>query len=147
MKKILWEIPLKTVSESNTSEHWTVSRKRHKQQQFFIRSLFKHEAQEIPIPCNITLTRISTRLLDSEENLPMAFKWIKDEIGACLFPEKVVIYRKKNGLFASNKGHADSSPLIKWKYAQEKGKIMAIRVEIESLIDNQPIYIANEYNQ
>ncbi len=143
---IRWELPLKTVSESNTSEHWTKSSKRHKQQQFFIRSLFSHEAQEIPMPCVITLTRLGPRFLDCEENLPMAFKWIKDEIGACLFPEKVVHYTQKkiknNKLCLThkvNKGHADSDPRVKWKYAQEKAKILGIRIEIEPLVDSIPV--------
>lgn len=70
--------------------------------------------------------------MDDEENLPMAFKWIKDEIGACIFPEKVIIYQKSNGKMAKNKGHADSDPRIKWKYAQEKGKRLGIRIEIQS---------------
>lgn len=82
------------------------------------------------MPCEITLIRIASRFLDAEENLPMAFKWIKDEIGACLFPEKVVIYKKKNGKYAQNKGHADSDPRVKWGYGQEKGKIQGVRIEI-----------------
>lgn len=140
---IKWELPLKTVSESNTSEHWTMKSKRHKQQQFFIRSLFSHEAQTIPIPCEIKLTRISPRFLDCEENLPMAFKWIKDEIGACLFPKKVVTYQKKGGGYVRNKGHADSDPRVTWKYAQEKGK-MGIRIEFSALVDPLPLNIPHE---
>lgn len=128
---IIWEIPLKTISEGNSHEHWSKAGRRHRQQQFFIRSLFNAEIRPIPIPCVITLTRISTRLLDAEENLPMAFKWIKDEIGACLFPEKVVIYKKKNGKLAKNKGHADSDPRVTWRYAQEKGKLQKVRIEID----------------
>ncbi len=130
---ICWEIPLKTISESNTKEHWTKSSKRHKGQQFFVRHLFSAEKKKIPMPCEITLTRISTRFLDAEENLPMAFKWIKDEIGACNFPEKVVTYITKKGKSAKNKGHADSDPNVTWKYAQEKGKIHGIRIEIRAL--------------
>lgn len=131
--RIIWELPLKTVSESNCSEHWTVKRNRHKMQQFLIRSLFKNEARDIPMPCIITLTRVGSRALDAEENLPMAFKWIKDEIGACLFPEKVVTYQLKSGKYAQNKGHSDSDSRVTWKYAQEKGKIPGIRIEIDGL--------------
>jgi hypothetical protein len=87
----------------------------------------------IPFPCEVTLTRISPRFLDSEDNLPIAFKWIKDEIGACFFPEKLVTFHKKNGKIVKNKGHADSDPRVKWKYSQEKGKIAGIRIEIRSL--------------
>lgn len=63
----------------------------------------------------------------------MAFKWIKDEIGACLFPEKVVVYKTKNGKYSKNKGHSDSDPRVKWIYAQEKGRIQGIRIEIKSI--------------
>jgi len=130
---IIWNLDLKTESEANCSEHWVAKSKRHKTQQFFIRSLFNGEAREIPMPCEISLIRVSPRFLDAEENLPMAFKWIKDQIGACLFPEKVVLYRKKSGKIASNKGHADSDPRVKWKYGQEKGKRQSIRIEIRPL--------------
>ncbi len=68
----------------------------------------------------------------------MAFKWIKDEIGACLFPEKVVAYKKKNGRIAKNKGHADSDPRVTWSYSQEKGKEKSIRIEIQSLNELVP---------
>ncbi len=131
--KIKWEIPVKTVSEANSNEHWFKKAKRHTQQQFFVRQLFKTLENPICLPCVITLTRIGPRALDREENLPMAFKWIKDEIGACIFPEKVVVYQKKSGKYASNKGHADSNVQLNWRYAQEKGKISAIRIEIEPM--------------
>src|SRR5690606_34016670 len=98
------------------------SSKRHRQQQFFIRELFRNEKRPLFIPCEITLTRIASRMLDEEENLPMAFKWIKDEIGACLFPERVVVYRNRSGRYSTNKGHADSDPMVRWEYAQEPGK-------------------------
>lgn len=136
---IRWEIPLKTVSEGNSSEHWSVSSKRHQQQQFFVRLLFNQEHAPIPMPCEIILTRISSRFLDSEENLPMAFKWIKDEIGAQLFPEKVVVYQKKSGKHATNKGHADSDSRVTWKYAQEKGPIQSIRIEIRPFEQTIPL--------
>jgi hypothetical protein len=146
MEKIKWQLPLKTVSESNSNEHWSVKSKRHRRQQFFVRSAFKRESLPIPFPCIVRLTRVSQRALDAEENLPMAFKWIKDELGACLFPEKVVLYKKKNGRYTQNKGHADSDPRVKWEYAQEKGKIMSVRIEIRPYpsIDPEPSHIDHE---
>jgi len=131
LKKITWQIPLSTVSESNCSENRWVKSKRHATQQLFIRALFNRETKDIPLPCNVILTRISPRFLD-DDNLPMSMKWIRDEIGACLFPDKVVIYKKKSGKYASNKGHADSDPRVKWIYAQEKGQALGIRIEFES---------------
>ncbi len=129
---IRWEIPLKTVSEGNSREHWHKAASRHTSQQWWVRCLFNREIRLIPMPCVVTLTRIGPRFLDAEENLPMAFKWIKDELGACMFPEKVVVYKTKSGKYAQNKGHADSDPRVTWKYAQEKGKIQGIRIEIRS---------------
>jgi hypothetical protein len=128
---IRWELPLKTVSESNKSEHWTVASRRHRQQQFFVRLLFQRNRRPIPQPCIITLTRISPRFLDAEDNLPMSMKWIRDEIGSHLFPHKVVEYKTKSGRIARNKGHADASPDVVWRYAQEKGK-SGVRIEIEA---------------
>jgi hypothetical protein len=133
MMSICWELPLKTVSESNKSEHWTKSSQRHKAQQFFIRSLFLSHKEPVSLPCVVKMTRIAPRPLDEEDNLPMAFKWVKDEIGACLFPEKVIGYKKKSGAYAENKGHADSDPRVQWKYSQEKGKIYGVRIEITEI--------------
>jgi len=67
----------------------------------------------------IKLIRISPRKLDEDDNLPTAFKWVKDAIADILIPGKAA-------------GRADDSPLFKWKYDQEKGKVRekAIRVEV-----------------
>lgn len=129
---IVWEIPLKTVSEGNSREHWHKAAARHTSQQWWVRCLFNREIRLIPEPCEVTMTRIGPRFLDSD-NLQTSMKWIRDELGACMFPEKVVTYRTRSGKIAQNKGHADSDPRVTWKYAQEKGKIQGIRIEIRSL--------------
>ena len=127
---IRWEIPLKTVSEANSREHWHKAAKRHTQQQWFVRCLFNSELRVLPERCEITLTRISPRALDSD-NLQSSMKFIRDEVAACMFPDKVVEYQGKiRGKLVKNKGHADSDPRVTWKYAQEKGKIQGIRIEI-----------------
>ncbi len=136
MNNVIWELPLRTVSEANKSEHWTISSRRHRQQQWFIRALYGVEGSKITLPCVCTMIRLSSRLLDEEDNLRMAFKWIKDEIGACLFPDQVHSYKKKSGATATNKGHCDSSPLITWKYGQEKSKRVGIRIEFEMQDEN-----------
>ncbi len=131
MEKIVWEIPLKTVSEANRSEHWTVSSRRHRQQQFFVRMLFNQETREIPIPCKITLTRLSSRDLDAKDNLPMSFKWISDEISECIFPEKQKAYVTDKGKLRPIKGRLDDDPRLHWEFHQEKSSRMGIRIEIE----------------
>ena len=142
MQKIIWELPLKTCDETNAYENPHVKTRRHKQQQFFIRQLFNREARELPLPCLVTFVRLGPKQMDAEDNLRMAFKWIKDQVGACIFPEKSVIYITKQGKVRENMGHADSDPRIKWQYRQEKSTRLSVRIEIESLIDPPPPLIA-----
>jgi hypothetical protein len=132
-EKIVWELPLKTCDETNAYEKPYMKTKRHKQQQFFIRLLFNNENKPVPLPCSITFVRLGPRFMDEEDNLRMAFKWIKDQAGACIFPEKSVIYITKQGKVRENMGHADSDPRIKWNYKQEKSSRLGIRIEIEPI--------------
>jgi hypothetical protein len=130
MEKIVWEIPLKTVSEANSSEHWSVSSKRHRQQQFFVRALFHGLKKEIPLPCKITLTRLSSGVLDSD-NMVSSMKWIRDEVSECILPEKRKTYVTDKGKIRTLKGRADDDSRLYWKYAQERRKTYGIRIEIE----------------
>lgn len=120
MTTIVWEIPLKTVSEANSSEHWRIKSKRHKQQQFLISCLFRHNAQPIVLPCIVKLSRLSPRLLD-DDNLRTAFKWIRDEIADWLIL----------GHLPKLKGRNDSDQRITWQYDQKQQQQQGIRIEIE----------------
>lgn len=131
MTIINFELPIKTVSEANCSDHWTKKSKRHKSQQHFVRLAYNRYVKAIVLPCSVTLTRISPRLLDDDDNLPMTFKWIKDELSECIFPEKRLTYITKKGKIRAIKGRADSDPRVKWKYAQQKGNPQRIGIEIE----------------
>lgn len=102
-----------------------------------------HEARDIPLPCLVTFVRVGPKEMDEEDNLRMAFKWIKDQVGACLFPEKAVIYRTKKGQIKENKGHADSDPRVKWQYRQEKATRLSIRIVIEPLVEPQQLAIGH----
>lgn len=133
MENFLIEIvlPIKTVSELNCSEHWTVKYKRHKQQQFFTRLAMK-KYLPIQLPCLIILTRLSPRHLDGD-NLVGSFKYIRDEISECLLPEKAKTYINKKGRVQQIKGRADDDERLTWEYNQEKSKTTGIRVQIFSL--------------
>jgi len=111
-----WSLPVNTVSEGNSSEHWSKSRKRHKTQAYWIQYYLKEIHIYKNQPILVKLIRISSRKLDSHDNLPMAFKWIVDSIASIINP----------GLKA---GRSDDSNLIEWKYDQEKGK-KGIRIEL-----------------
>lgn len=128
-EKIMWELPLTTVSEANSSEHWSKSSKRHRQQQFFVRAMFHARKPAIPIPCKITLTRLNSRALDDDNNVS-AMKWIRDEISECIFPEKRKVIVTSKGKLRPVKGRADDDPRLHWEYAQEKSKTLGIRIEI-----------------
>jgi hypothetical protein len=96
-----------------------VSYKRHKKQKKHVAYYMSQLSLYRDMPLIIKLIRISPRKLDSDDNLPMAFKWVKDAIADILIPGKQA-------------GRADDSPLFKWEYDQEKGEVKenSIRVEI-----------------
>ncbi len=120
MQKIIdWNLPIKTVSEANCSEHWSKKHKRHKLQKKIIWVEFKRKGTKIPLPCHIKLTRVSPRFLDIGDNLPCAFKWIKDSIAAHLTGNYIY-------------GRADDDKRITWEYDQEKGKSQGVKIEIFS---------------
>ena len=70
----------------------------------------------------ITLIRVAPRKLDVSDNLPMAFKHIKDYISSLFVPEMKM-------------GRADELPCFEWQYGQEKGAIKeyAMVLKIETL--------------
>lgn len=99
-------LPLATVSEANTFEHWSDRHRRNKKQKE--RTSLMIPNQKYPLPCIVHLTRISPRSLD-DDNLPQSMKHIRDTIASKIKP----------GLAP---GRADGDPLITWKYSQEKGE-------------------------
>lgn len=127
-KTITWILPIKTVSEINCSQHWTKKHKRHKQQQFFVRCLFRKETNEIKLPCAIKLTRLSPKLLDPD-NMPTSMKYVQDEIAEQL-TGKGGFYVTKSGKVRSIKGHADGDKRLSWSYDQEKYPMQAVKIEI-----------------
>lgn len=130
MTKLAWEIPIKTVSEANISEHWTKRAKRRKQQAFLVRHVLAKHKEDITLPCHITLTRLSPKDLDTD-NLPVSMKSITDEIADILVPEKGGYYKTKKGRIKALRGHSDSDKRLSWTFGQEKYKTKAVRIEID----------------
>lgn len=114
---ISWLLPIKTVSENNSTEHWRKKHARHKIQKNYIRMQFLIERPQIMLPCTITLTRIAPRALDSD-NLQGSLKWIRDSIA-------------DNIIEGLSPGRADSDPRLTWIYAQKKGNIKEYALLIE----------------
>lgn len=136
MEKITWNIPIKTVSEANDSSPWRERHRRHKLQHQIINVIFRSEKKPIPFPCIVTFTRTSPRLMDQDENLRMAFKYIKDELSDLLVGQEP-FYINKAGRRQRIRGRNDSDPRIVWKYAQTASKSVGIKIEIESLRDEE----------
>ncbi len=122
-----WILPIDTVSESNTHQHWTALHKRKKKQERAILIAWNLDKPKIDFPCIVRLTRISMRFCD-DDNLPTCFKKIRDQIAFHL-----------TGL---PNGRGDSDPRIKWEYDQVKGKIQGhgrgVKIEFlnESVTDS-----------
>ena len=129
MRTNSWTLPIKTVSEANSSEHWRVKAHRHKQQQHFIALSFALYADKIQLPCTITLTRLAPRTLDTD-NLQSAFKYIRDELSDLILPDKKKAYTDKYGRLKFLKGRADDDTRITWVYCQEKSKSLGLRIDI-----------------
>lgn len=112
-------VPIRTVSEGNSREHWRKSHARHKSQKLAVSHYLKKDKPNITLPCKITLTRIAPRALDSD-NLQFSLKYIRDATADYIKP----------GLQA---GRADDDKGMEWVYSQEKGKpkTYGIRIEID----------------
>lgn len=106
------------------NEHWSARNARIKQHDRIIRIYWRKERIETPLPCVITLTRISPARYD-DDNLQGAFKSIRDTIAQILLGKK--------------KGIADNDPRINWKYDQRKGapKEYAIEITVAQLGQEQ----------
>lgn len=116
-----WTLPIVTVSEMNTREHWSKKSVRHSKQKKAVWARWHDANYATPIvalPCNVKLTRIGSRKLDSDNNV-MAFKAIRDELADLIRPGLAI-------------GRADDTDLINWEYTQVKGKPKekAIRIQI-----------------
>lgn len=122
MTNMTWkvELPIKTVSEANSSEHWTKKSKRHRQQQLLLKIAFMNDNPKITLPCTIKFTRLAKRKLDAHDNLPMSFKYLADRLASMILNED------------GQPGQGDNDPRITWQYDQISAKYYAIIIEITS---------------
>lgn len=91
---------IKTISEMNAREHWTVKNRRKKAQQHDFTILWKQQKVKVSLPAVIVFTRHSHKTLDTD-NLAGAFKNCRDAL-------------------AKQIGVDDGSPEIEWRYGQVK---------------------------
>lgn len=115
--KVLLQLPIKTVSEANSSEPWFRRHGRHKEQQRIVGIFLNPLRDKVTLPCKIMLTRFAPDELDTFDNLPMSFKYIVDAVCAII-----------TGEFRA--GKADSDKRITIACDQVKSKEYGIRIEI-----------------
>lgn len=99
----------RTVSESNTREHWAPKASRAKVQRAAA-TLVTRSTLLCPLPIVVTLTRIAPRALD-DDNLRGALKATRDGVADAF-------------------GVRDNDPRVTWAYGQRKGAPRAYQVEI-----------------
>jgi hypothetical protein len=108
-------VHVKTVSEANSRDHWAKKAKRVRKQRgdtFLMLRASGYSPLLLP-PCVVTLTRIAPRKLDSDNNVG-AMKACRDGVADWLKVD-------------------DGNPLVRYEYAQEKGKQFAVRIEVRSV--------------
>lgn len=117
---IEFTLPIETVSEANSTEHWSKKHVRHRSQKKLIWVWFLINQPVICLPCKITLIRLASRRLDSD-NLQSAFKYIRDAISQEIL----------DPTHLKSAGFSDSDPRITWHYDQKSAKSKGIKVQIE----------------
>lgn len=80
--KFCLTLPIVTVSEANQHRSFRLAAKRKAEQRKFIANWIGriHRESLPPAPADVLLVRIGPKLLDTGDNLPSAFKAIRDEI-------------------------------------------------------------------
>lgn len=114
----------------NRREHHLVRAKRTAAQRWVTRRVLMLEAggrPPPPLPCVVTLTRIGPRLCDSDRAC-QALAAVRDETARWLHgvPERDARGKVPRAPDGPNDG-------IEWRYTQERGKVTAARIEIETL--------------
>lgn len=110
-------VPVKTVSEANSHEHWRQRQKRAKEQRLaaaFGGASRCHPSELPPFPLVVTLTRVSPRELD-DDNLQGATKHFRDGIADWLGVDD----RKRD--------------VVRYEYGQRKGAPVGVEVEIRPM--------------
>lgn len=111
-------LPIRTVSEANNFDHWSVKGRRHKMQKGWVVMALATTKRFINLPCKVTITRVASRILDQHDNLPMSLKFITD-----------AICEELTGI--KQAGMADNDERIKIEFKQEKSSIHGVKVLIE----------------
>ncbi len=120
-------IPLRIISEANTTEHWSKKSARHRKQKYLVCLFLRPVISTISLPCHVQLTRIAPRMLDEHDNLRSSLKWVVDSIAGLLLPNLA-------------DGRADDDKRISWAYDQERRGIREYALKVV-IFENKEIEI------
>jgi hypothetical protein len=115
--KVEFILKIRTVSEANSSEHWSKKSKRHRIQKKMVWWLLQCNKPPNHTPVHITLTRIAPRYMDYS-NLVSSFKYIEDACAEYFHPNLAP-------------GRADGFGDITFLHKQEKGIPKEYKIKIE----------------
>lgn len=118
LSRIEFTVPIRTISEANSRDHWRVknARKVAQQQEVHVALHNLLIGRVIQLPCVVRLTRYGQNMLD-DDNLAGSFKGCRDQIARQL---------------GVNDGDTAN---VKFEYAQvANGRNYAVKVEIQSEI-------------
>ena len=115
-ESLVLRLPIRTVSEANSFEHWTKKHKRHTAQKQAVMLSLKPHRDKITLPCHIKLTRVAPRKLDRWDNLPMSVKYILDTCCAMITGDH-------------RPGRADGDERITVSYEQETNADYSVIIE------------------
>lgn len=111
---LIFEIPIRTVSETNQRCHWAKKAKRTKEQRGLAGLFTRQWLNDLPPkPWRITMTRVGKRRLDAG-NVPPAMKGPQDGMCDAL-------------------GIDDGDEAHEWSYKQRVAKEYGIEVKIETI--------------
>lgn len=108
---IVFEVPVRTISETNAREHWASRHRRRAGQRYAATLLARSHVRGV-VPVEVRLVRLAPRKLDSD-NLAGACKAIRDGVADAL-------------------GIDDGDERITWTYGQERRAAYGVRVEVRS---------------
>jgi hypothetical protein len=115
---LILTMPLRTVSEQNVRQHWSVRNRRKVKQQEEVMVEWRNKAglQKFKLPCRVTFTRYSVKLMDTDA-IVSSFKGVRDMVAALL-----------------NVDDGPESP-VEWHYLQEKiaKREHGIKIEVQSV--------------
>lgn len=113
IRSLVFDAPIKVISEANCRDHWAVKSKRRQKQQQDITAMMMNAlgGRKVELPCVVRLTRVGPKKLD-DDNWANGAKGIRDAIARKL-------------------GVDDGDPRIKFEYEQTPIRERSYNVIVE----------------